>query len=100
LTIFFENLSEIKGSLNFGKSIFYTQDFSSLLIQYQLPSSILLVIGDILYVQEDGMLEAGWARINSLLGRGKEPLVDRQPTLHYTVIKGTVSGDFLSTFWA
>jgi hypothetical protein len=30
----------------------------------------------IFYVQEDGMLEDGWARINSLLGRGKEPLVD------------------------
>ena len=24
------------------------------------------------------MLEAGWARINSLLGQGKETLVDRQ----------------------
>ncbi len=46
------------------------------------------------------MLEAGWARINSLLGRGKEPLVDRQPTLHYTIIKETVSGELLSTFWA
>jgi hypothetical protein len=46
------------------------------------------------------MLEAGWARINSLLGRGKEPLVDRQPTLHYTIIKGTASGYLLSTFWA
>jgi hypothetical protein len=36
-------------------------------------------IQNILHFQEDGMLEAGWARINSLLGRGKEPLVDRQP---------------------
>ncbi len=46
------------------------------------------------------MLEAGWARIHSLLGRGKEPLVDRQATLHYTIIKGTASGDLPSTFWA
>jgi hypothetical protein len=30
------------------------------------------------------MLEAGWARINSLLGEGKESLVDREKSLSFS----------------
>ncbi len=36
------------------------------------------------------MLEAGWARINSLLGRGKEPLVDS--TVHSSCLGGWNAG--------